>query len=164
MEGGVNKSGIYTTLWPTAYVILQKLSTSTSYTLQSLFVWHHVILKHIVWKSCISDEWRSPGVILNPFIKFDSFEAVILNLCYVCFEFCSKPAETCCLRCLEERLEVLLKVDSVTEFKNIFQDIYKDTRLTLIETVLLCFLWLTLTMVLFAEALLEEPPRGFTKK
>ena len=39
------------------------------------------------------------------------------------------------MRCLEERHEVLLKADSVADFKNMFQDAYIDTRLTLTETV-----------------------------
>ena len=63
-----------------------------------------------------------------------------------------------------ERPEVLLKVDSIRDFKKMFQGTYKDTRSTLTETVLLSFLWPTLNMVLFAEALLEEPPRRFMKK
>ena len=71
------------------------------------------------------------------------------------FEPCGKPAETCCLCCLLERPEVLLKADSVTDFRNTFQGTYKDTRLTLTETVLLSFPWPTLNIVLFAEALLE---------
>ena len=82
----------------------------------------------------------------------------------MCFEPCSKPAETCCLCCLEERPEVLLKADSITDFKNMFQGIYKDTRLTLTETVLLSFLWPTLNMVLFAEALLEATTQGVYQK
>ena len=36
-----------------------------------------------------------------------------------------------------------------------FEDNYKDSRLTLTETVLLSFLSLTLSKVLFAKALLE---------
>ena len=51
--------------------------------------------------------------------------------------------------------EVLLKADSVTDFKNMFQGTYKDTWLTLTETVLLSILSPTLKMVLFAEAFLE---------
>ena len=38
------------------------------------------------------------------------------------------------MRRLEERHEVLLKPDSVADFKNMFQGTYKDTRLTLTET------------------------------
>ena len=82
----------------------------------------------------------------------------------MCFEPCSKPAETCCLCCLEERPEVLLKADSITDFKNMFQVIYKDTRLTLTETVLLSFLSPTLTMVLFAETLSEVTTQGTYEK
>ena len=73
----------------------------------------------------------------------------------MCSEPCSKPAETCCLCYLEERPQVLLKADSVTDFKNMFQGTFKDTRLTLTETVLLSFLSPTLNMVLFDEALSE---------
>ena len=82
----------------------------------------------------------------------------------MCLDPCSKPAETCCLCCLEERPGVLLKVCSVTYFKNMFQGNYKDTRLTLTETVLLSFLWPTLNMVLFAEALLEGTTQGIYEK
>ena len=82
----------------------------------------------------------------------------------MCFEPCSKPAETCCLCCLEERPEVLLKADSVTYFKNMFQGTYKGTRLTLTETVLLTFLSPTLNMILFAEALLEATTQGIYGK
>ena len=82
----------------------------------------------------------------------------------MCFEPCSKPAETCCLCCLEERPEVLLKADPVTDFKNMLQDIYKDTRLSLTETVLLPFLSPTLNMVLFAEALLKAATQGIYEK
>ena len=76
----------------------------------------------------------------------------------MCFEPCSKPAETCCLCCLEE------KPDSITDFKNIFQGTYKYTRLTLTETILLSFLWPTLNMVLFAEALLEGATQGIYER
>ena len=62
--------------------------------------------------------------------------------------------------CLEERHEVLLKADSVADFRNMFQGTYKDTRLTLTETVLLSFLSPTLNMVLFAEALSEATTQG----
>ena len=65
----------------------------------------------------------------------------------MCFEPCSKPAETCCLCCLEERAEVLLKADSVTDFRNIFQGTYKGTRLKLTEAVLISFLLPTVKMV-----------------
>ena len=82
----------------------------------------------------------------------------------MCFEPCSRPAETCCLCCLEERPQVFLKAYSVTDFKNVFQGTYKDTRLTLIETVLLLFLSLTLNVVLFAEALLEATTQGIYEK
>ena len=74
------------------------------------------------------------------------------------------PQKPSCLCCLEERPEVLLKVDSVTDFKNMFQGNYKDTRLTLTETVLLSFLWPTLNMVFFAEALLEGTTQGIYEK
>ena len=82
----------------------------------------------------------------------------------MCFEPCSKPTDTCCLCCLEERPEVLLKADSITDFKNMLQGTYKDTRLTLTETVLLSFLSPTLNMVLFAEALLEATTQGIYEK
>ena len=82
----------------------------------------------------------------------------------MCFKLCSKRAETRCLCCLEERPEVLLKADFVTDFKNIFQGIYKGTQLTLTETVLLSFLWPTLNMVLFAEVLLEETTQGIYER
>ena len=72
--------------------------------------------------------------------------------------------ETCWLCCLEERPEVLLKANSVTDFKNMFQGTYKDTWLTLTETVLLSFLPLTLNMVLLAEALLEATTQGIYEK
>ena len=49
---------------------------------------------------------------------------------------------------LEENHEVLLKADSVADFKNMFQGTYKATQLTLTETVLLSFLSPTLKMVL----------------
>ena len=49
---------------------------------------------------------------------------------------------------LEEKHEVLLKADSVADFKNMFQGTYKGTQLTLTETVLLSFLSPTLNMVL----------------
>ena len=68
---------------------------------------------------------------------------------------CSKPAEACCLSCLEERTQVLLKADSAKDFKNMLQGTYKVTRLALTETVLLSFLSPTLNMVLFDEALSE---------
>ena len=55
--------------------------------------------------------------------------------------------------CLEERHEVLLKVDSVAEFKNMFQGTYKDTKLLL-----------TLNIVLFAEALPEATTQGINGK
>ena len=76
-------------------------------------------------------------MILNPFIRFDRFEAV--NSKTKCSEPWGKPAETCFLCCLEERPEALLKADSIIDFKNMFQGIYTDTRLTLTETVLLSF-------------------------
>ena len=82
----------------------------------------------------------------------------------MCFEPCSKHAETCCLCCVEERPEILLKADSVIDFKNMFQGTYKETRLTLTETVLLSSLWPTLNMVLFAEALLKETTQGIYEK
>ena len=82
----------------------------------------------------------------------------------MCFKPCSKPVETWCLCCLEERPEVLLKANSVTDFKNIFQVTYKDTRLTLTETVLLSILSPTLKIVLFAEALLEVITRRIYEK
>ena len=82
----------------------------------------------------------------------------------MCFEPCGKPAETRCLCCLEERPEVLLKADSVTDFKNMFQGTYKETRLTLTETVLLSSLWPTLNMVLFAKALLKGTTQGIYEK
>ena len=82
----------------------------------------------------------------------------------MCSEPCSKPAETCCLSCLEERPEVLLKADSVTDFKNMFEGIYKDTRLTLTETVLFSFLSPTLNMVLFAETLPEATTKESYEK
>ena len=44
------------------------------------------------------------------------------------------------------------------------QGTYKDTRLTLTETVLLSFLSPTLNMVLFAEALLEATTQGIYEK
>ena len=72
-----------------------------------------------------------------------------------CSEPYSKPAETCWLCCLEERPEGLLKAVSVTDFKNVFQGTYKDTRLLLIDTVQLSFLSPTLKMVLFTEAISE---------
>ena len=138
-------------LWTTADVILRKQSTYINCSLQSLFTCYHVILKHIVWKSCISDEWKSLVMILNPFIRFDRFEAV--NSKTKCSESWSNPAETCCLCCLEERPEALLKADSITDFKNMFQVIYIDTRLTLTGTVLLSLLSQTLNMVFFAKAI-----------
>ena len=49
---------------------------------------------------------------------------------------------------LEENHEVLLKADSVADFKNMFQGTYKATQLTLTETVLLSFLSPTLKKVL----------------
>ena len=45
-----------------------------------------------------------------------------------------------------------------------FQGSYKDTRLTLTETVQLSFLWPTLNIVLFAETLLEETIQGIYEK
>ena len=90
-------------------------------------------------------------MILNPFIRSDKFEAV--NSKTKCSESWSNPAETCCLCCLEERSEALLKADSITDFKNMFQVIYIDTRLTLTETVLLSLLSQTLNMVFFAKAI-----------
>ena len=65
---------------------------------------------------------------------------------------------------LEERPEVLLKADSITDFKNVLQGTYKDARLTLTETVLLSFLSPTLNMDLFAEALLEATTQGIYGK
>ena len=44
------------------------------------------------------------------------------------------------------------------------QGIYKDTRLTLTETALLSFLWPTLNMVLFTEALLEGTTQGIYER
>ena len=44
------------------------------------------------------------------------------------------------------------------------QGTYKDTRLTLFETVLLSFLSPTLNMVLYAEALLEATTQGIYEK
>ena len=64
----------------------------------------------------------------------------------------------------EERHEVLLKADFAEGFKNMFQGTYKDTRLTLTETVLISFLSPTLNMVLFAEALLEATTQGIYEK
>ena len=64
----------------------------------------------------------------------------------------------------EEGHEVLLKADFVEGFKNMFQGTYKDTRLTLTETVLISFLSPTLNMVLFAEALLEATTQGIYEK
>ena len=78
-----------------------------------------------------------------------------LNCDKVRFEPFIKLAEICGLCCLEEGPELLLKADSVTDVKKIFQGSYKDTRLTLIETVLLSFLSRTLNMVSFAESLSE---------
>ena len=78
----------------------------------------------------------------------------------MCFEPCSKRAETCCLCCLKEKSEVLLKAYSFTDLKNMFQGTYKDTGLTLTETVLFSFLSPTLNVVLFAEALLEATTQG----
>ena len=80
---------------------------------------------------------------------------LFLNCLKVCSKTCSKPTEICCLCCLEEIPEVLLKPDSVADFKNIFQSTYQDTQLTLTETVLLSFLSPTLNMVSFAEGLSE---------
>ena len=76
-------------LWTTADVILRKQSTYINCSLQSLFTCYHVILKHIVWKSCISDEWKSLVMILNPFIRSDRFEAV--NSKTKCSESWSNP-------------------------------------------------------------------------
>ena len=45
-----------------------------------------------------------------------------------------------------------------------FQGIYKDTRLTLTETVLPSILSPTLNMVLFAEAILEATIQGIYEK
>ena len=73
----------------------------------------------------------------------------------MCSEPCSKPAGTCCPCCLQERPEALLKADSFTDFESLFEGNYKDSRLTLTETVQLSFLSLTLSKVLFAKALLE---------
>ena len=78
------------------------------------------------------------------------------------FEPCSEPCKlvgTCCLYCLEERPGALIRADSVTDFKNMFQGTYKDTRLTLTETILLSLLSPTLSMILFAEALSEATTR-----
>ena len=80
---------------------------------------------------------------------------LFLNCLKVCSKTCSKPTEICCLCYLEEIPEVLLKPDSVTDFKDIFQSTYQDTQLTLTETILLSFLSPTLNMVSFAEALSE---------
>ena len=80
---------------------------------------------------------------------------LFLNCLKVCSKTCSKPTEICYLCYLEEIPEVLLKPDSVTDFKNIFQSTYQDTQLTLTETILLSFLSPTLNMVSFAEALSE---------
>ena len=68
------------------------------------------------------------------------------------------------MRCLEERHDVLLKVDSVADFKNIFQGTYKDIRSTLTETVLTSFLLSTLNIFLFAEALSEATTQGIYEK
>ena len=65
---------------------------------------------------------------------------------------------------LEERYEVLLTADSVANFKKMSQGTYKDTRLTLFETVLLSFLSPILNMVLYAEALLEATTQGIYEK
>ena len=65
---------------------------------------------------------------------------------------------------LEERYEVLLTADSIANFKKMFQGTYKDTQLTLFETVLLSFLSPTLNMVLFAEALLEATTQEIYEK
>ena len=56
---------------------------------------------------------------------------------------------------------VLLKADSVTDLKTMFQGTYKDTRLTLTETVLFYFLNITptLNMVLFGETLAKATTR-----
>ena len=59
---------------------------------------------------------------------------------------------------------MLLTADSVADFKNIFQGTYKNTRLTLTETVLLSFLSPNLNMVLFAEALSEVTTHGTYEK
>ena len=81
-----------------------------------------------------------------------------------CSEPYSKPAETCWLYCLEERPEVLLKAVSVTDFNNMFQGTYKDTQLTLIDTVQLSFLSPNLKMVLFTEAISEATTQRSCEK
>ena len=61
-------------------------------------------------------------------------------------------------------MDALLKEESVTVFKNMLQATYEGTQLTFTETVLLSFLSLTLSMLLFAEALSEETTQGNSKK
>ena len=62
-----------------------------------------------------------------------------------------------------KRPEALLKEDSLTGSKNMFQGAYKDTRLTLIETVL-SSLPPILNMVLFAEVFSESTTQGNYEK
>ena len=78
----------------------------------------------------------------------------------MCFEPCGKTVEICCLFHLQRRPETLLKADFVTDIENMFQGTYKDTLLTLTETVLLSFLSATLNTVLFAESLSEATTQG----
>ena len=48
---------------------------------------------------------------------------------------------------LYERSETLIKTNSVAQFKNMYEAYYKDTRITLIEVVLVPFLTFTLNMI-----------------
>ena len=68
------------------------------------------------------------NMILNPYIKLtDSSLFILIPVSYekVCSEPCSKPAQTCCMCCLLERHEALVKTDSVTNLKNISKLIIK---------------------------------------
>ena len=62
-----------------------------------------------------------------------------------------------------KRPEALLKEDSLTGSKNMFQGAYKHTRLTLTETVL-SSLPPILNMVLFAEVFSESTTQGNYEK
>ena len=63
-----------------------------------------------------------------------------------------------------ERPEVLLKADSVTDFKNMFQGVWKYIQKALSKTVLLSFLSQTFNMVLFTDAFLEAITQGSYEK
>ena len=60
------------------------------------------------------------------------------------------------MSCLQEKPEVLLKTDSITDLKNTYQTNYKDTRIIVTEIVPVFFFSLTLNMFLFSGVLSER--------